>query len=201
VKGNNLYTIIYAAILGTTCALLLTAAAEITKDRAEANKKAEEYRNIFAALQVPYDVKANSEELEIIFNDNIVEKDGMFNYVAPDNKQKVIATAVMLEGAGLWGPIKGVLALEPDMKTIRGITFYEQEETPGLGGEIAGEAFLSQFVNKSIYDAYGKPGIVIKGGKAKNPINEVDGISGATMTCDKVQELINVSINEIAEAG
>jgi Na+-transporting NADH:ubiquinone oxidoreductase subunit C len=203
-KGS-LYTVIYAAVLGTTCAFLLTAVAEVTRERAEANKKAEEYRNIFSALNVPFDAEASSEKLEEVYSQNIVEKEfvgeeKLYVYVSPESKDDVIATAVKLHGAGLWGPIKGVMALEPDMKTIRGITFYEQEETPGLGGEIATEPFLSQFKAKSIYDAEGKPGIVIKGGKSPNPINEVDGITGATMTCDKVQELINVSINKIAEA-
>lgn len=203
-KGS-LYTVIYAAVLGTTCALLLTAVAEVTRETREANKQAEEYRNIFSALGVPFDEDASSEKLEEIYGENIIEKDfvgeeKLYVYAWPDDKDKVIATAVKLHGPGLWGPIKGVMALEPDMTTIRGITFYEQEETPGLGGEIATDGFLSQFKAKSIYDAEGNPGIVIKGGKSPNPINEVDGITGATMTCDKVQQLINVSINKIAEA-
>lgn len=199
-KGS-LYTLVFAAILGVTCAFLLTAVAQITGPRAEANKKAEQTRNIFTALGVPFDPKASSEQLEETYNQYITVTDlsetvKLYTYSSPDDT----AVAVDIEGPGLWAPIKGFLALEADRKTIRGISFYEQEETPGLGAEIATPVFTSQFKGKSIYDPSGKPGIVVKGGKANNPINEVDAISGATITSDKVQQLINVSIDKIAEA-
>jgi Na+-transporting NADH:ubiquinone oxidoreductase subunit C len=204
VKGN-LYTVFFAAMLGIVCASLLTFMAEFTKDARLANTKAEEYRNIFAALKVPFDAKASGEELEATYAANITEKpfaEGkkMFSYVSPEAKDKTLATAVKVVGPGLWGAIEGFLALEPDMKTIRGLTFYRQEETPGLGGEIATEDFRSRFVGKSIYDAEGNPGILIKTGKTSELINGINGITGATMTCDKVQDLLNTSIVEIAEA-
>ena len=199
-KGN-LYTVIFATILGVTCAFLLTLAAMFTEGRRESNKMAEETRNIFTALGVPFDAKASAEELQAVFEENITEDEfvegkKIYTYSSPTDK----AFAVRIEGPGLWAPIKGFLALEKDMKTIRGVTFYEQEETPGLGGEISNAPFREQFKGKSIYDENGKPGIVVKGGKDKNPINEIDAISGATITCDKVQQLMNVSIKQIAEA-
>ena len=44
--------------------------------------------------------------------------------------------AFEISGSGLWGPIRGIVAVLPDMKTIKGITIIYQEETPGLGGRI-----------------------------------------------------------------
>ena len=84
------------------------------------------------------------------------------------------------------------------MRTIRGISFYEHEETPGLGGEIGSEWFRAQFAGKSIVDETGSGGIIIKTSKAK-AINQVDAITGATMTCQKIQDMINNTINEIVE--
>ena len=99
----------------------------------------------------------------------------------------------------MWGPIKGFLALEPDYKTIRGLTFYEQEETPGLGGDIVTEGFRSRFEGRQIRVAEGQWGIdIIAGGAEQTEVNQVAGISGATMTCDKVQEMINVIIEALA---
>jgi len=69
----------------------------------------------------------------------------------------------------------------------------------GLGGEIASDWFLEGFEGKKIVDASGKPGIIIKGGGETNAINEVDAISGATMTCDKVEELLNNVIEKIVQ--
>jgi Na+-transporting NADH:ubiquinone oxidoreductase subunit C len=83
------------------------------------------------------------------------------------------------------------------MSTIRGITFYEQEETPGLGGEIVTEGFRKGFVGKRIHDKEDNVGIVIgKPGSAQEQ-NEIDGISGATMTCEKVQAMLNEAIESI----
>ena len=84
------------------------------------------------------------------------------------------------------------------MKTIRGITFYEQEETPGLGGEITAAWFREQFVGKSIIGADGKPGIIIRRGGEPAP-NKVDAISGATLTCDKVQAMLCEAIESIVK--
>ena len=39
-------------------------------------------------------------------------------------------------GKGLWSTMYGFIALDKDLKTIKGFTFYEHGETPGLGGEV-----------------------------------------------------------------
>lgn len=205
-KGN-LYTIIYAASLGIACALLLTAVSELTAKFRTANEVAEENRNILSALKVPVETDASPEELVSVFDENIrVEKTGdqegdleLYIYSPKTANGETVAAAVKFAGPGLWGPIKGFLALEPDMKTIRGITFYEQKETPGLGGEIGTEAFTKQFEGKSIVDQQGKGGIIILTGGAERAQNEIDGITGATMTCDKVQEMLNAVIKDIVE--
>jgi Na+-transporting NADH:ubiquinone oxidoreductase subunit NqrC len=54
------------------------------------------------------------------------------------------------------------------------------------------------FAGKTIIDKAGQPGIAIKAGGGKL-VNGVDTISGATMTCDKVQEMINNAVVKIVE--
>lgn len=194
----NLYTLIYAFVLGTACALLLTAMAEFTAPYKAANAEAEKVKNILAVLDVPFEESALPAELLAIFEANVKEQQrgdvSLYEY-APDGGE-VVAAALPFEGPGLWGPIKGFLAFEPDMRTIKGVTFYEQEETPGLGGEIVTEGFRSLFAGKKIID---KNGIVIKASSGKLE-NGIDAISGATMTCDKVQDMINEAVVKIVEA-
>jgi len=201
VKGSA-YTLFYAAALGSVCALLLTAAASFTAPYKEANAEAEEARNVLLALKVPLPEKATAAEVLKIREENIQEKmrGDITTYVYSPAREggKTLAVAMRFFGPGLWGPIKGFLALEPDMKTIRGITFYEQEETPGLGGEIVKSWFRDQFVGKTIVGQDGKPGIVIKSGGQAAP-NKVDAISGATMTCDKVQAMLTEAAKSIVE--
>ena len=197
-KGSA-YTICFAAVLGTTCALLLTAAAGFTKKYREANQEAEEALNILLALKVPLQENVSSKQVVEARDKNVEEqmRGDLTTYVYKVNDE-VLATAMRFAGPGLWGPVKGFLALEPDMKTIRGITFYEQEETPGLGGEIAAPWFRDQFLGKSIVDAAGVPGIIIST-SGEPAANKVDGISGATMTSDKVQAMLNEAIKSIVE--
>lgn len=201
VKGSAAYTLSYAGVLGAACALLLTGVASFTAPYRNANADADRKRNILAVLEVPCPKKVSSEELVGIFETNVREERAgeleVYRYVPGKGSDGKEAVAVHFEGPGLWGPIKGFLALDTDMRTIRGMTFYEQEETPGLGGEIVSDWFRKSFEGKKIVDASGKPGIIIKGGGQTNAMNEVDAISGATMTCDKVEELLNNVIEKI----
>ena len=203
-KGN-VYTLVYSAILGTACALLLTAAATFTEPYQKANKEAEEMLNILTALKVPFDENATAKQLIEIYEANIKEQAAsdkltFYEYKPASASGRLEAVAVRFAGPGLWGPVKGFLALEADKRTIRGITFYEQEETPGLGGDIVTDKFRDQFAGKSIVDSSGKAGIVIGAGKQTED-NGVDGITGATMTCDKVQQMINEVLTMIVEEG
>jgi len=200
---NNAYTLIFALVMGISCALLLTAAAEFTSPYRAANAKAEEIRNVLNVLNVSVPDDASPDELVEIFNKNVVQKTKaglpFYSFVPEGTSNAPEAYAVQFEGQGLWGPIKGFLALESDMKTIRGITIYEQEETPGLGGEIASERFQEQFMGKSIVSEQREPGIRITRGSGQFGRNVVEGITGATMTCEKVESILNEAITKIVE--
>ena len=200
-KKGSLYTIVYATVLGTVCALLLTGVGQFTAPYREANEEAEKVRNVLSVLGVTFEPDASSQELLETFESKVRTKvSGDLTFYLSTRAEPeggVQAVAVPFSGQGLWGPIKGFLSLEADMKTIRGITFHEQEETPGLGGEIASPWFRHQFRGKSIEDKDGKPGIRIRRG-GSGP-NEVDAITGATMTCEKVEEMLNGVIAQVVK--
>jgi len=198
---DSLHTLIYATVLGTVCAVLLTGAAALTAPYRRSNARAERIRNVLGVLGVPFDARAGSGELVRLYEENIRQQrlDGLDVYAyVPRGTDEVRAVAVPFAGPGLWGPIKGLLSLEADWKTIRGIRFYEQEETPGLGGEIASERFCKQFTGKRIVGPDGTYGFRIRRGGAV-ALNEVDAITGATMTCRKVQDMLNEVIRRIGE--
>lgn len=98
-----------------------------------------------------------------------------------------------VEGKGLWSTLYGYLALDKDTNTIRGLTFYEHGETPGLGGEIDNPRWKALWPGRKAFDDLWKPAIkVIKGaaGPPDQAPHEVDGLSGATFTSRGVQYLI-----------
>lgn len=201
---DSLRTIIFAAVLGTVCAGLLTAANYVLKPYQEANAAAEKWRNIFGVLGVPYDEDANSTELlglarskdnpDGLVGETKVSGMTVFTYGHPEAGKLY---AVEFVGPGLWGPVEGLLCLRGDLKTIYNIAFYKHEETPGLGAEIEGKAFRGQFSGKTIAGA--EPGIRVRKPDMAVGDNEVDGISGATLTCDKVEAMVNAVSKRIAE--
>ncbi len=196
-KGS-LYTIFYAVSLGVVCAGLLTGVGKITRSRIEANEQAEEVSNILGVLDVPHDEAAGAEALLKLSEQAVrkgTHKDLVFYVYVKDGAAASVAFA--LGGQGVWGGIEGFLALEPDIKTVRGLTFHKQEETPGLGGEIGAPWFRDRFRGKSIRAEDGTPGIRIKKGGGSRGPSEVDGISGATMTCDRVEDILTALMARI----
>ena len=97
--------------------------------------------------------------------------------------------ALPIEGKGLWSTLYGFLVLGSDGATIRGITFYQHGETPGLGGEIDNLDWKALWDGRQAFDADGRPVIEVVKGKASGP-TEVDGLSGATLTSRGVTNLV-----------
>ena len=89
------------------------------------------------------------------------------------------------------GPNWGYVALKNDGNTIAGATFDHKGETPGLGAEISNADFQEQFDGKEIMNNGEFVSIsVIKPGKTVNPENEVDGISGGTITSVGLNDML-----------
>ena len=101
---------------------------------------------------------------------------------------------VPIYGAGLWGPVWGYVAVNPD-GTICGATFDHASETPGLGGKIKDEpSFRAQLEGKIFDFSDVKPIQIVKGGAPEGKANAIDAISGATMTSQGLEDAINVWI-------
>jgi len=109
-----------------------------------------------------------------------------------DDLEKVI---LPIKGYGLWSTMYGFVALESDLETVSGITFYEHGETPGLGGEIENPRWQQSWRGKRVFDAAGEPVLqVIKGtvgAATPNPQPKVDGLAGAALTRNGVSNMIS----------
>ena len=99
-----------------------------------------------------------------------------------------------VRGAGMWSMLYGYIAIEPDMSTIAGMTFYEQNETPGLGDQITSSQWLAGWRGKEVYDHLGTPLFAVSEGEvdpgSARAAYHVDGITGATVTGNAVTALI-----------
>ena len=111
------------------------------------------------------------------------------------------AIILPVRGYGLWGTMKGYLALRPDFKTIIGLEFFDHKETPGLGGEIDNPKWKAIWKGKEVFSNSGDVVIsVIKGSvdKSSNQSKyQVDGLSGATITSNGVTNLLSFWLGDM----
>ncbi len=130
------------------------------------------------------------------------------NGATADSKPE--AYIIPLAGFGLWGPIYGYVALEPNGDTIIGNTWQAPLETPGLGANIQYPSWQVQFEGKKIFlpAASGTNnferaplGIVVVKGKVTDKFGDspraetaVDGVTGATLTGDGVTAAYSASL-------
>ena len=137
----------------------------------------------------PAKAKDAGKRFRVVFVGKL--EDGASAYILP------------IEGKGLWSTIKGYLALQGDAATVRGVTFYEHGETPGLGGECENPVWCEQWVGKTILTADKKLfGIEVKKGKVDPSIavekaHKVDGLSGATITCNGITKFVKSDLKAL----
>ena len=101
---------------------------------------------------------------------------------------------------GLWSTLYGYVAVDKDLRTIKGLTYYEHGETPGLGGEVENPTWKAKWIGKQIYEDGVNIGEVkdadIRVGVSKGaPSPEdtkymVDELSGATITSRGVDSML-----------
>ena len=210
---KNSYVIIFAAAVTITCSILLASAATLLRERQQENIALDKQKNILTSAGLIeigaedvtrkdildlYDKNIRSQVIDTtghVLEDKKVEdvdpkKDKHLLPVYYYQKDgTVLSYIIPISGKGLWSTIYGYIALEPDLNTVRGITFYQHGETPGLGGEIVKEWFTSNFIGKRILSPDGRlVSISVVKGKVAEKIPEseayhyVDGISGSTLT-------------------
>lgn len=97
-------------------------------------------------------------------------------------------------GKGLWSTMYGFLALDRDLRTVRGFTFYEHGETPGLGGEVDNPRWKEIWKGKKVFDeSWNLKLRVIKGRVDQNreeAVFQIDGLSGSTLTTRGIDHLV-----------
>ena len=118
-------------------------------------------------------------------------------YLLRNKEDEIVKYIFPVRGKGLWSVLYGFMAVEPDLQTISGLTYYSHGETPGLGGEVDNPSWKKQWTlnedkpkkNKQIYGEDGKVKIAVIKGKASTPY-QVDGLAGATITSNGVTYML-----------
>ncbi|MBC8311291.1 MAG: NADH:ubiquinone reductase (Na(+)-transporting) subunit C [Candidatus Marinimicrobia bacterium] len=204
---------IFIGILTVTSSLLLSLAATQLKSYQDYNVDVDKKKNVLKCIGVDVLVLSsesilseyNSRISEIItdldgnniesvkfsdlqFSENKMTGESIYsydgnNYLPIFKSSSPEATIIPISGKGLWSTLFGYFAVDNDFNTVRGITFYQHSETPGLGGEVDKGWFQNNFVGKKIKNDDGDlVSVKVVKGKSGDDIHGVDGISGATIT-------------------
>ena len=221
-RDNSLYIFMYASVMVIIVAAVLSFTAETLKPIQKQNVKIEKIQNILSSVGIE-STKENAEELfgkyipeenRIVINSKGDKLEGSsFDVNLKIENKKAIEernlplfivnmddgtkkTIVPLLGIGLWGPVWGFMAFEPDNNTISGAVFDHKGETPGLGADINQDWFEKPFTGKTIFEGdkfvsitthKGGPGAAERAGDLNHG---VDAISGGTITSKGLEKMI-----------
>lgn len=222
--------VIFATIVCVICSLMLSVTASALKTKQDYNVELDRKLNVLKAFGEPTVDESGKtipgSKVDEIFHTQIhelvldgesgalLEGKSSADFPAKDIAERKILPlyvwevngqpskyAFPISGKGLWSTIYGYLALDKDLATIVGVTFYRHGETPGLGGECSADWFQSQFKGKKVYGNASRLKFeVVKGLVADRYPNgndhAVDGMSGATLTGKGITQFINADLDK-----
>lgn len=135
---------------------------------------------------------ANSKKnmQSLIDADNFEEcENGEITYYAAINGGKTAAYIFTESSKGYGGDVSVMTAIKPD-GTVAGVAILDVSgETPGLGQNAAKESFFSQYIGL-------KKGVSVLKNGAKAENNEVDAVTGATITSTAVTRAVNKALDD-----
>lgn len=212
-KQGNTYTFLYSVVLVVVVAAVLAIVALSLQPAQNKNIENEKRQNILSSVNISSTAEESKTKFEEYIKDQFivnskgekVEGDAFAVDLAKQAKkpcnEKLLPVFVAnidgsikyilpIYGNGLWGPLWGYISLNDDKNTIYGTVFAHKGETPGLGAEITGEQFQTQFNGKMIFENSKLVAILVKKGGGATGAHEVDAISGGTITSKGVENMI-----------
>ena len=125
-----------------------------------------------------------------------VEKAGKsvrYNVYETKSDGKLAGWVTKSAGQGYADKIEVLIGFDPRMEKITGLFVLDQKETPGLGNKILEDGWRGQFLDKST----AKPLMPVKGKATAS--NEIDAITGATISSKAVTDIINTAVADLRE--
>jgi RnfABCDGE-type electron transport complex G subunit len=122
-----------------------------------------------------------------------LDMEGPQVYRGTDSAGNSLGYAVELTTTGYGGEIRMLVGLGPNLEELSGIEIVEQVETPGLGARIDEEWFKDQFDGLDPTEELG----YVKNQEPDPETNNVQAISGATISTEAVTDGINTGLEGI----
>ena len=189
------FPVVYMFVVTAFLSSIVIGFSQFTSARVEANEYLAFEKAVLTVLPGLLDTDENRLQLHRKYVERVGEPDEQSGGACTLKEAgKIIAYALPISGQGFWAPIKGVIGIKADRRTITGIAFYEQNETPGLGAQITTSAFTSQFQGKVISSA-DKPLNMRRPGDALGA-SDVYAVTGATQTSTRLEKILNDALKK-----
>ena len=184
---SSLRLVLTLAIAGLISGIAIIGIYESTLPTITANKARELREAVFKVLPGVSRMQAlvhRDGELVVV---EMPDKDEPVIYGGYDDQGDFVGYAIPAAGPGFQDTIAILYGYEPREKLVVGMEVLESRETPGLGDKIYKDAvFVGGFSALSV-----EPQIVaVKKGTKSSP-NEIDAITGATISSKAVVRIIN----------
>jgi len=185
---NNVVTKMFLVltVIGAVSGGILAGVFHVADPLIQANREKELKEAIFVVLPEAKDYKILEKG---------IDKTKVIVYQGLDADGRPVGLAFIADGGGFQGNIRIMVGLSVDYLKLKGIKVLEQNETPGLGNRIKEPAFEGQFKGLEI-----KPKVeYIKYRKPEKP-NQIQAITGATISSDAVVKNINNAVEKVLKA-
>jgi electron transport complex protein RnfG len=113
---------------------------------------------------------------------------------AYDAEENLVGYVVRGSGQGYGDVVIALVGVNKDASEITGVYVLSQKETPGLGSKIEDPAWNGQFDGK----ATEPPLTIVK--KTPDKPNEIEAISGATISSNALTNIVNGTVRDFREA-
>ena len=216
--NSPLYVIGYAAGVSAVFTAVVVSLQVATAGRIARNEALREERalvevfgladdvNALSAEQCAELVRARIDRSQTVRDPETGREFHLFRAYRTAAKAELTAVGFDVGGNGFWAPIRGLMALTPDLGQVVGVVFLDHKETPGLGGRITEAAFQDAFRGISVSPPGGDAKFLyVEKDRPESPQDPrwgrtVDAITGATQTSMAVARFLNANLVQFRRA-
>ncbi|MEE9502990.1 MAG: FMN-binding protein [Candidatus Aminicenantaceae bacterium] len=192
---KQLRSVVYMFLISLFFASLVSAVKYLNEKTIASNQALKLQRIILKVLEIPVEKNTPDDQISRLFMERIknIQVEDRILYVGyEEDAHTILGYAFPVGGPGFWGPIQGMVGVDPEVTKVLGIAFTKHSETPGLGGRITEDWFSSQFKGLPLHPIDGDKKIFyLKPAGTTGAPNELDAITGATNTSSAVEAFLN----------
>jgi Na+-transporting NADH:ubiquinone oxidoreductase subunit C len=187
VARERVRTVLFMVAVTFAVTAPLSAIQLLTAERVARNQRIFVQRVVLeaAAVEAPREDRAALA----LFGERVTENTAT-TYTVRDGAGVPRTDVYIRHGPGLWGRITAAVGVDRAAGTVTGVSFIEQNETPGLGARIEEPWFKRQFAGRT------GPFRRVPEDQKDPAGGEINGITGATITTEAVRAIVEGVLKE-----